>query len=295
MNKRNPDKNGIQKTTPAFLWISALFLPKILIGLGRSLAAIFTKFFFLQFQTVLFPKTRPVVNVDHPLDEKIPFDTSWVGLYNTFTVFWMQAAGWILKEFGIRAVPGVAQFVNDIARMYNAAGKVYGRCQSTTNRPGVSANFHFIVIHTFDPHLHCVPSLHVMVCAYVGYKVTELINIYAEDPSDYRAEAEWAYKNGLEIIESVLLVKQHSVNCIPAGYYMNSILFNDFKSDWADRFIDEMFVDDAKGISDVSEIQTHIRKFYDKFLDDYDKMGDRDKVLLEFLMNYKNSHGVEVV
>ncbi len=266
-------------------------MPRILAGLGKTLAAIFTKFFFLQIQTVLFPKTRPVVNVDHQLDRNIPFDPSWVGLYNTFTVFWMQTAGWLLKTFGRKAVLDVAAFVNDMALMYNAAGDVYKRCQSTTSRPPVTANFHFIVIHAFDPHLHCVPSLHVMVCAYTAFKACELIEKHADNPADFTAETGWVFKNALEIIESVLLVKQHSVNCIPAGYYMNSVLFESFRKEWADRFIDEMFVDDAKGIKEVDKVRKHVRIWYDKFINDYAESGDRDRVLIDFLKGY---NGVEI-
>lgn len=290
MKKTNTDKNGIQKTTPVFLWISALFKGGIRAGLGRTLASIFTKFFYLQFQTVIFPKTRPVKSVDHPLDENIPFDPSWVGLYNTFTVFWMKCAGWLLKEFGLEAADDVADFTNDMAAMYNAAGSVYRRCQSTTKRPGVTANLNFIIIHVFDPHLHCVPSLHVMVCAYAAYKTIEVIRKHADNEQDYKAELDWVYRNALEIIESVLLVKQHSVNCIPAGYYMNAVLFEDF-SEYADRFMADMFSADSKGITDVKMIQDHIRSCYDEFIADYQKSGDRDKVLLDFLNGY---NGVEI-
>lgn len=287
---KNPtkNKNGIQKTTPVFLWISALFRPKILAGLGKTLAAIFVKFFLYQFQTVLFPKTRPVVNVDHPLDENIPFEPSWVGLYNTFTTFWMKSAGWLLKTFGKEAVDDIAAFTRDIALLYDAAGDVYGKCQSTTNRPKVIADFNFIVIHIFDPHLHCIPSLHVMVCAYTGFMTSEIIKKHADDPSKYQAELDWLYKNSLEIIESVLLVKQHSVNCISAGYFMTSMLFDSFRDNWAARYMDEMFADDPKGINNPAETTEHIKKLYTRFINDYKISGDRAQVLLNFLAEYEN-------
>ena len=291
MKKRNPNKNGIQKTTPVFLWISALFRPRILAGLGKTLAAIFAKFFFLQFQTVLFPKTRPVVNVDHPLDKNIPFDPSHVGIYNTFTIFWMKAAGWLLKEFGSRASSDIAGFANDMAMLYNSAGNIYSRCQSTTERPGITANFHFIIIHLFDPHLHCVPSLHVMVCAYTAFKTCDIIEKHADGVSRYKDELEWVYRNSLEIIESVLLVKQHSVNCIPAGYYMNSVLFEDFRKKWAVRYLEDMFSFNSKGIKDIKKVQDHMRTWYDKFIGDYEAGKDRDNILIEFLKGY---NGVEI-
>jgi hypothetical protein len=294
---KNPykNKNGIQKTTPVFLWISALFRPKILAGLGKTLAAIFVKFFLYQFQTVLFPKTRPVVNVDHPLDEDIPFDPSWVGLYNTFTVFWMKSAGWLLKTFGSQAADDIATFTRDIAMLYDTAGDVYGRCQSTTSRPSVIADFNFIVIHIFDPHLHCVPSLHVMVCAYTGFMTSEIIKKHAEDPSKYQVELDWVYKNSLEIIESVLLVKQHSVNCIPAGYFMTSMLFDSFRDNWASQYMDEMFADDPKGIKDAPGTAEYIKKLYTRFMNDYKINGDRTQVLLDFLKEYENGNKINKV
>ncbi|MDC7126768.1 MAG: hypothetical protein PQJ46_14450 [Spirochaetales bacterium] len=288
MDKTKASRNGIQKTTPVFLWISALFKPGILVGLGKTLGSIFSKFFFLQFQTVLFPKKRPVVKVDHLLDESIPFDTSWIGLYNTFTVFWMKSAGWLLKKFGRKAAADVAEFTNEMALLYNAAGSVYEKCQSTTNRPGIRANFHFIIIHTFDPHLHCVPSLHVMVCSYTAFKVTEIIKKHADNPEDYMAEIDWVFENSLAIIESVLLVKQHSVNCVPAGYYMNSVLFPNFKDHWAERYLDGMFKNDSKGVEKVSEVRSYMTQLYDMFIKENSEGKERDKVLLDFLENYKS-------
>jgi hypothetical protein len=289
MKKRKAHMNGIQKTSPLFLWFSALFRPLILLGLGKTLAAIFIKFFFYQLQTVIFPRTRPVVNVDHPLDNKVPFDPSWVGLYNTFTIFWMKSAGWLLKTFGPEIKKDVILFVNDMARLYNAAGDVYGKCQSTTTRPGVTANFNFIIIHMFDPHLHCIPSLHVMVCAYVGFKTTELIHKYSPDPERYREELMWVFKNSVEIIESVLLVKQHSVNCIPAGYFMIHALFEGFRGSWTDSYFSEMFKDDAKGIEDVSEVRQYMENLFEKFINDYAISGDENEVLLKFLDEYTGS------
>ena len=85
-----------------------------------------------------------------------------------------------------------------------------------------------------------------MVCAYTSFMTDSLIEKYADDPSRYQAERDWVFKNSIEIIESVLLVKQHSVNCIPAGYFMNTALFPGFREKWAERSIAEMFKDDPE-------------------------------------------------
>ena len=287
MKKSKAKLNGIQKTSPVFLWISSLSRPGIRSGLLQTLSAIFKKFFFYQFQTRLFPKTRPVVNVDHPLDRNIPFDPSWVGLYNTFTVFWMKSAGWLLKTFGEVVEDDVAEFTREMALLYNSAGEIYNRCQSTTDRPGVTPDINFIIIHIFDPHLHCVPSLHVMVCAYTAWKTAEIMGKHSGEQDLYLEESLWVFKNAVEIIESVLLVKQHSVNCIPAGYYMNSVLFEGFRKDWAGKFMREMFRDDPKGISEIDKITTYIMELYDRFITGFDESGDRNSVILDFLHGYE--------
>ncbi len=289
-----PSLNGIQKTSPVFLWISALSVPAIRRALGKTLKLIFINFFGLQFQTVLKPSIRPVVNVDHPLDKSIPFVPGWVGLYNTFTVFWMKSAGWLYREFGNEALDDIGKFVHEIGLLYEYAGRVYSKCQSTTNRPGVIADFNFIVIHLFDPHLHCVPSLHVMVCAYTSFMTDSLIEKYADDPSRYQAERDWVFKNSIEIIESVLLVKQHSVNCIPAGYFMNTALFPGFREKWAERSIAEMFKDDPKGLDRSDEVMDYIKKLYDSFLEKLDSGRDEAEILLEFLAEYAGTDEVEI-
>lgn len=286
MKKKSLTNNKIQKTSFLYLWIKALVNPPIFIALFKMLGSIFSKFFFLQFQTLLFPQKRPVINVDHPLDKKIPFDGSWIGLYNSFTVFWMKTAAWLLKEFGKDAVFDVVDFINELTMLYNAAGEIYNKCQSTTDRPSVSANFHFIVIHAFDPHLHCVPSLHVMVCSFTSYKLSKIIQKHTQNTQKYDRELKWAFKNSVEIIESVLLVKQHSVNCISSGFYMNSVIFEDFKKDWASKFLQEMFKDDSKNITNVETIQSYIIYLYNSFIKKFEINSNRNEVLLNFLNNY---------
>jgi hypothetical protein len=134
-----------------------------------------------------------------------------------------------------------------------------------------------------------------MVCAYTGFMTSEIIKKHAEDPSKYQVELDWVYKNSLEIIESVLLVKQHSVNCIPAGYFMTSMLFDSFRDNWASQYMDEMFADDPKGIKDAPGTAEYIKKLYTRFMNDYKINGDRTQVLLDFLKEYENGNKINKV
>ena len=54
-------------------------------------------------------------------------------------------------------------FIYTMGDLYAFAAEVYKRNMSTTKRPFYIARPRFFVIHMLDPHLMCIPSLHVMV------------------------------------------------------------------------------------------------------------------------------------
>ena len=76
------------------------------------------------------------------------------------------------------------------------------------------------------------------------------------------------YNHSIEIAESVLYVKQHSVNCVPAALYMTTKLFPQlFTPNDAVNFINDMFLtsNDIKK-EDLSEIKDYISFMYERFL-----------------------------
>jgi hypothetical protein len=220
-----------------------LFTPSLHGPLCRWFKAVFSKFFALQYRAARNPGLIPVSAVDHALDEAIPFSPQWVGIYLDFVPFWMRTVGFLLKACGAEARPGAAYFIESMGRIYDAAAEVYARRLSTTRRPRYLGSPRFMVIHAFDPHLMCIPSLHVMVVVrtYTAFRAV-LRGLGRE--ARFSAELEAAMRRAVAITESLLYIKQHSVNCVAAALYamtrFDPPLFPEAE---ARRFVEALFAE----------------------------------------------------
>jgi len=183
------------------------------------------------------------VSVDHKLDKKVPFTPEKVHIYLDFVNFWIRPMTFLMCRIGQKkALPYCAKYLLHIKDAYHEASKVYSYCMSTTNRPDYNEMKGFRTIHRTDPHLLCVPSLHVAICilTYSYYKkIFKEVDLTEEEQKYYNREL---YLSAITITETVLFVKQHSVNCIPAALYMMSHLIPDYFTlkDGVD-FIDSLF------------------------------------------------------
>ncbi|MDR3302035.1 MAG: hypothetical protein LBT01_05845 [Spirochaetaceae bacterium] len=247
-------------------------------------------FFFLQYKTALFSGKIPLSDADNPLDEAIPFKPDWVAVYMDFATFWIRTQGFLLETFGKTAHPYVKDFIFSMGRLYQTAAEVYRLNVSTTKRPAYYGNFHFIVIHLIDPHLMCIPSLHVMVMIRTYTKFRAMLGALGAD-AQFAAEIEAARKHAIAITESILYVKQHSVNCIPAAMYaMTRFDSKLFPPEEGARFVDALFQDGADGISSEKsiEIKTCIAALYKQFLDEGEQAADWKAPLLAFLQTRRH-------
>jgi hypothetical protein len=233
---------------------------------------IFYNFFFRQYKAKLL-RNVPVVNVDHILDEKIPFLPQKVNIYLDFIAFWVRTAGFLLK-IGIKKE--AADFVRSIGELYALAAEVYMKHMSTTRRPRYLGTFRFILIHALDPHLMCIPSLHVMVVMFVYKKFAVSTSAFENQKSELKEGA-------LAITESVLYVKQHSVNCIAAAFYALS-RFDEalFPPREVEALTARLFTDGTIAESDAALIREHILALYRKFLSEGQNQP-WEKPLLDFL------------
>ncbi len=191
-------------------------------------AASFVKTVFLNF-LVLQQKRRfglsaiPVLSIDHPLDGKIPFTPSKVRIYMDFVSFFLRIHAMLLARLGgRRAEPLCASYLAFLGSLYEDGGSIYSRCMTTTDRPHYKRSPKFLTIHLFDPHLLCAPSLHVAIAAGSFAFVRKL---FAADDLPLSAEEKAAllseiYSGAAAITESVLFVKQHSINCVAGAFYM---------------------------------------------------------------------------
>jgi len=234
-------------------------------AIARFVGTVLKDFFALQFSVRLGLRKTPVVNVDHPLDEQIPFTPERIGVYLDFIAFWIRPLGWIARHHGMRAFAhhGGA-FLRLIDRCYREAADVYRAAMTTTRRPRHYRG-RFLAIHLFDPHLLCVPSLHVMICVltYTFYR-RALTGLGVPDAERAALDAE-LFGDAVAITESVLLIKQHSVNCVPAALYaMTRITPADVTPAEVATFVERLFADE--GLDAAPAVREYITAAYDRLL-----------------------------
>lgn len=237
--------------------------------LFKFLHTVIMDFFILQFSVKFKLRKIPVYRVDHKLDNLVPFSPDKVTTYLNFVNFWIRPLSLLITELGVKkAMPYCAEYLTLIERCYKQASLVYKNAMSTTNRPKPNGNRHFMQIHFFDPHLLCVPSLHVAICvlAKTYFKnIFKIINFPEEKQKKWAAEID---EEAIAIIETVLYVKQHSVNCIPAALYMMThILKDSFSIEDSVNLIEKLF-ENSTDITSVDKalIRTHIHFMFEELL-----------------------------
>ncbi|MDR1073657.1 MAG: hypothetical protein LBL45_08275 [Treponema sp.] len=246
---------------------------------------VFYNFFFIQYKGALL-RNIPVVNVEHPLDKEIPFLPRKVNVYLDFFAFWICTASFLNCVYPDRK--GVAAgFIVSIGRLYKTAAEVYAACFSTTKRPRYLGTFRFALIHAFDPHLMCIPSLHVMVVIRAYTAFASIIRTLGDSETFARQAAELR-RRALAITESVLYVKQHSVNCVAAAMYaMTRFDPPLFTEEDAEAFVVDLFTDNTLPPVAAARVREHILSLYQRFLAHGSLSADWTEPLLAFLKERK--------
>lgn len=234
----------------------------------------------------------PVVHVDHRLDQQIHFTPSKVKIYLDFVWFFCRIMAMFMKKLGVKeAIPLCAGFVNFIADLYAKAGSVYSTTLTTTDRPKYYGSPRFIIIHTFDPHLLCVPSLHVAIVAGTYGYIRSILDKTSFSDEEKAQILKDIYFWSLKITESVLYVKQHSINCVAGAMYMLSAGFDEglWTKDDAESYLDKLF-EDADDVfpQDVVEIRNYMKEMYNNLLEENKKSQIWQQPLFNWLNNYKN-------
>jgi hypothetical protein len=248
----------------------------------KTVFTIFYQFFFRQYRGALLRGRVPVTPVDHELDAKIPFIPSWGAVYLDFVAFWVRTLSFLYRAYGRRIYPRAGDFLESMGRLYAFAAEVYKKNFSTTRRPFYIARPRFFLIHLVDPHLMCVPSLHVMVVIRTYTKFREIIRALGDETRFAPRIAELK-KGALAISEAVLFVKQHSVNCIAAAMYAMTCFQEDlFPPAEAEDFCSRLFVRSLPP-EDGEIIRNHILGLYREFLSQRGESKSWDGPLLRFL------------
>ncbi len=252
--------------------------------------SVIKNFFIIQQKQVYKITKTPVIKVDTDLDFKIPFEPEKVDTYLSFVPFFVKPLAMLIKRFGyLRASKYINGFLRHITTAYKQAASIYRVYFSTTERPEYKENASFRAIHAADPHLLCVPSLHVAICAltYSYYKKLFAQNIFSKNEAEFRLKE--IKDQALAIIESVLFVKQHSVNCIPTALYMVTVIFEKdfFTSHDAVEFIESLFKESPEINEQAKkELTDYFIYMYERtFLENYFDDKWQDPILL-WLKNY---------
>lgn len=227
-------------------------------------------FFFLQLNQKFHFTKIPVIYVDTEIDDKIPFSPSHASDYMGFVEYFIRPFSMLKKRLGYKkAIPYINLYLKLIQKIYSNAALIYRFCMTTTRRPKYYKSKKFRAIHFFDPHLLCVPSIHVSIAAglYAWFAQLYKTGILPEDEAARRLKE--AKDQAVRIVESVLFVKQHSVNCVPLALYMMTSTMNKsfFTPKEACDFIDSLFVEtDEISKEDKKLINEHFHYMYERAL-----------------------------
>jgi len=300
-------KDSVYSENWLYAFFTAILKPTLRPSFCKAVPSILYNFFYRQFKAAFLPGRIPVTKVDHALDEKIPFVPSWVTIYLDFVHFWIRVVAFFLRRYKRKAFIPIRDFIYSIGDLYAFAAEVYKRNMSTTKRPFYIARPRFFVIHLMDPHLMCIPSLHVMVVIHTYLQFMDV----AKKLGDYEKLKEQALElkqGALAISQAILFVKQHSVNCIPAALYAMTCFTPElFPPKEAEAFANLLFspapnADEAlrkKRIhpsaapltkieeEDKARIKSHIIKLYYQFLEDKKTAVSWEEPLIKFLREYK--------
>ncbi|MCL2210701.1 MAG: hypothetical protein FWB95_02130 [Treponema sp.] len=292
-------------------WLYALFnsilFPALRPAFLKTVPRIIYNFFLRQYHAAFFSGRIPVTSVDHKLDEKVPFAPAWVTIYLDFVHFWIRLITFFLKRYKRKAHIPVRDFIYSMGDLYVFAAEIYKRNMSTTKRPFYIARPRFFVIHLLDPHLMCIPSLHVMVVVHTYLQFSEIAKKIGE--SDKLKDQALELKQGaLAICQAILFVKQHSVNCIPAALYAMTCFCSElFPCEEAEKFTSLLFSpapcavnEEIKKIKvhpaaaprtninaeDQARIKDHILSLYYRFLEEKKTSQNWYDPLINFLKTY---------
>lgn len=290
-SRTDVDATTLRRISAPAVAVRAMRHPDILGAITDFVGTVVREFFWLQFSVRWGLRKVPIIDVDHPLDDEVPFTPDKVGVYADFIALWIRPLGYIGRRFGDEAQRRYAvEFLRLIEQCYREAADVYRVRMSTTRRPRYYRG-RFLTIQAFDPHYLCVPSLHVMVVVltYTFYRrAFAELGVTGSEADDLDREL---FGGAVEITESVLYIKQHSVNCLPAALYaMSRITPEAVTASEVDAFIGRLFVDTPLLAGDADgRIRTFIRQTYDRLTVDGTTEADWTAAVRRFLLAYRGA------
>lgn len=235
------------------------------------------------------PGAPDVRNVEHPLDRGIPVRYETAAVYLGFVRLWVSALAYFRKRIGPGFDDSIVEFLEGMGRCYADAASVYGSCLSTTARPPRAPSPLLAFVYAVDPHLFCVPSLHVLVVGFTYKRMEELLGALGL-AGEYSVELEALRRRALRITESILYVRQHSVNCIPAALSMLGVIAPGFGEEESLGLLESLFADDPDILpeSRAAAIE-YMSSLYRDLVSAGDGRDERYAAIADFVAEYDSA------
>ncbi len=254
--------------SPVEWFFTVTWMPSAIGETIKYLAVVGWKFFLLEYLQKIHIFRLPVKHVDHLLDESVPFDTNYYPVYMDFINFWLRPLVMYGHRFGVyQGAKLTGEWFRYLDIIYDGAYELYRYSLTTTFRP-LTKDKRVNKLRAADPHYCCIPSLHIsiiLLCWAYHRMVFERENFSAEEKNLWEKQL---YEQAVKIGESVLYMKQHSVNCIPAAIYLVTKAVPDlFTRDDAVKYINDLFVErEDVNEEDKGKIRAHIQDVYEAFV-----------------------------
>jgi hypothetical protein len=264
-------------------WLTIPFRLTTLPALLRYLGVVIRDFFLIQYRVRWGLTKAVVVPVDHPLDALVPFRPDQAARYLSFITHWIRPLSMALRRYpGKRGLRLCRDFLTLLTVTYTEAARVYRFRMSTTVRPPCGDPL-VRRLRRIDPHLLCVPSLHVAILTLTWAYWRDVLK---SEGAEGRAMIDALWAGGVDIAQSVLYVKQHSVNCISAALHMTASLVPAlFTPADAAAFIAALFREAPDIPPDAQEaLRGYMQGLFERFQDESDAHGDWAESVKEWLV-----------
>jgi len=285
--------NSVQKSSHIHGFVRLFFCKYTRSSVCAYIKAVFTEFFFPQYTGYGPEGKKTAVNVEHPFDFTIPFEPELGKVYHRFFPHGFRVMNLLFKNFFSKWHKGkstrefysvICEMISGITRYYYDCSWICSRIRSTTSRPPVRLRIPFILIHLTDPHFHCVPSLHVLSMYYFYAWVRTAGTKFAATSAEALELSDQAFHEATIVTEAILFVKQHSVNCIAASFFMLTITMPFFEESEVRRCILSLFTTFGAELPNKDTLRSYMLEHYQALVSEYRSQSGRD--WKNFLIRY---------
>lgn len=266
----------------------------------RLIKCIGKDFFWVQWKIRLGKSHPKIIHLDHPEDNQVPFKPEWFPIYLGFISEVYSTLCYFPTIFKTKWHENFIDYISGLHHLYIEAGKFYLHYPSTMKRKFSPKNFHSWIIYLTDPHYACFPSLHITIMCYNFLKVKALIRNYLNYPEKPVNQITTKLpihqelllnhnaKQAILIGMSVLLVKQHSINCI-----VGALIFLEHEyPEWTTKMSQEYLLDISQipelGFKKQQALHQSLAKIYRKIKVAESDAHSTTEVLVQFLLDYQS-------